>query len=121
MRRASTHSAGGTSFTALCCANDLLALGASARLAELGIAVPDDVSVAGFDDISVAAMTAPSLSTVRRPLRGGSACGFLHADTAASAASAPCADPAHDLLVLWRVHRGAAGAAAATPASHLPN
>ena len=34
-----------------------------------GSACPDDVSVAGFDDISVAAITAPSLSTVRLPLR----------------------------------------------------
>ena len=56
-------------FTAIACANDLLALGALGRLAELGIAVPDAVSVAGFDDISTAALTAPSLSTVRLPLR----------------------------------------------------
>ena len=34
-----------------------------------GIGVPGDVSVAGFDDIPIAAMTAPSLSTVRLPLR----------------------------------------------------
>ena len=61
--------AGGAPFTAVCCANDLLALGALQRLAELGIDVPGAVSVAGFDDISTAAMTAPSLSTVRLPLR----------------------------------------------------
>jgi LacI family transcriptional regulator len=61
--------AGEAPFTAICCANDLLALGALARLAGRGIAVPDDVSVAGFDDISIAALTAPSLSTVRLPLR----------------------------------------------------
>jgi hypothetical protein len=51
------------------CANDLLALGSLQRLHEHGINVPADVSVAGFDDIPVAAMTAPSLSTVRIPLR----------------------------------------------------
>jgi LacI family transcriptional regulator len=61
--------AGTAPFSAICAANDLLALGALARLAELGISVPGDVSVAGFDDISFAAMTAPSLSTVRLPLR----------------------------------------------------
>jgi len=61
--------AGGAPFTAVSCANDLLALGALARLAELGVEVPRDVSVAGFDDISVAAITAPSLSTVQLPLR----------------------------------------------------
>ena len=54
-------------FTAICCANDLLALGALARLAELGVRVPDDVSVAGFDDIAVAADHRAELSTVRVP------------------------------------------------------
>src|SRR5687768_1024822 len=59
----------GADFTAIACANDLLALGALQRLHERGFAVPGDVSVAGFDDIPVAALTAPSLSTVRLPLR----------------------------------------------------
>jgi LacI family transcriptional regulator len=61
--------AGEAPFTAISCANDPLALGALGRLAEAGIEVPRDVSVAGFDDIPVAAMTAPRLSTVRLPLR----------------------------------------------------
>ncbi len=64
-----THTRAGSDFTAILCANDLLALGALQRLHEHGIIVPRDVSVAGFDDIPVAAMTAPSLSTVRLPLR----------------------------------------------------
>lgn len=55
-------------FTAVFAANDLLALGAMERLASLGINVPGDVSVAGFDDIQPAAMATPSLSTVRLPL-----------------------------------------------------
>lgn len=59
----------GVEFSAICCANDLLALGAIQRLGEIGRVVPDDVSVAGFDDISIAALTAPHLSTVRLPLR----------------------------------------------------
>ena len=67
-------------FTAICCANDLLALGALRRLAELGIVVPGAVSVAGFDDISTAALTAPSLSTVRLPLRELGRRGFEHAE-----------------------------------------
>ncbi|MDQ1324311.1 MAG: lacI-type protein [Chloroflexota bacterium] len=113
--------AGGTSFTALCCANDLLALGALARLAELGIAVPDDVSVAGFDDISVAAMTAPSLSTVRLPLRELGRRGFLHADTALGGGSAPC-----ETLPTTLVLRASTAAPPALPLPHrippaLPN
>ena len=73
--------AGGAPFTAICCANDLLALGALQRLEELGIDVPGDVSVAGFDDISIAAITAPSLSTVRLPLREMGRRGFEYADS----------------------------------------
>lgn len=60
--------AGAVSFSAVCAANDLLALGAMQRLGELGIAVPREVSVAGFDDIQTAAMATPGLSTVRLPL-----------------------------------------------------
>ena len=71
--------AGDAPFTAILCANDLLALGALARLAERGVSVPGQVSVAGFDDISVAALTAPALSTVRLPLRELGRRGFEHA------------------------------------------
>jgi LacI family transcriptional regulator len=60
--------AGDAPFTAVAAANDLLALGALQRFAELGITVPDEVSVAGFDDIQTAALVAPALSTVRLPL-----------------------------------------------------
>jgi LacI family transcriptional regulator, galactose operon repressor len=71
--------AGTAPFTAVACANDLLALGALERFAELGIAVPGDVSVAGFDDITIAAMTAPALSTVRLPLRELGRRGYIQA------------------------------------------
>lgn len=77
---ADTLLAGDAPFTAISCANDLLALGALTRLAALGIDVPGEVSVAGFDDISTAALTSPSLSTVRLPLREMGRRGFEHAD-----------------------------------------
>jgi LacI family transcriptional regulator len=70
---------GSVPFTAICCANDPLAIGALGRLAELGIDVPGDVSVAGFDDVPVAAITSPSLSTVRLPLREMGRRGFQEA------------------------------------------
>jgi LacI family transcriptional regulator len=66
-------------FTAIACANDPLAMGALARLAEVGIDVPRQVSVAGFDDVPVAAITSPSLSTVRLPLREMGRRGFAEA------------------------------------------
>jgi LacI family transcriptional regulator len=70
----------GLPFSAISCASDLLALGALRRLHELGIDVPHQVSVAGYDDIPVAAMTAPALSTVRLPLRDMGRRGFEYAD-----------------------------------------
>jgi LacI family transcriptional regulator len=73
---------GSAPFTAIACANDLLALGALERLAARGIEVPGEVSVGGFDDISVASLTAPALSTVRLPLRELGRLGYAHADRA---------------------------------------
>ena len=72
--------AGTAPFTAVCSANDLLALGALHRLSELGIAVPGEVSVAGFDDIQTAAMATPRLSTVRLPLHEIGRRGFAFAE-----------------------------------------
>ncbi len=72
--------AGSVPFTAICSANDLLALGALRRLEELGIDVPREVSVAGFDDIQTAAMVAPGLTTVRLPLHEIGRLGFEFAE-----------------------------------------
>lgn len=71
-------------FTAVASANDLLAIGALHRLDELGVAVPDQISVAGFDDIKMAALVAPSLSTVRLPLREMGRRGFHCAEATLS-------------------------------------
>ena len=67
-------------FTAICAASDVLALGAMQRLIELGIGIPDEVSIAGFDDIPTAAMVAPALSTVRLPLHTIGRLGFEFAE-----------------------------------------
>jgi LacI family transcriptional regulator len=53
--------------TGIVCANDLCAFGALARLAEVGIPVPERISVTGFDDIAFARIFRPSLTTVRQP------------------------------------------------------
>lgn len=55
--------------TALCAINDMYALGAYAGANDLGLKVPDDVSIIGFDDIAIAEVAQPSLTTVRQPLR----------------------------------------------------
>jgi len=55
-------------FTAVFCFNDIAAIGAIRALKDVGLRVPEDVSVVGFDDIQSAAYSTPSLTTVRQPL-----------------------------------------------------
>lgn len=52
---------------AIVCANDLIALGAMQRLRSLGVAVPDDVAVTGFDDVVFGRISEPTLTSVRQP------------------------------------------------------
>ena len=55
--------------TAILALSDLLALGVLDAAAERGIAVPDRLSVVGFDDIPEAALATPPLTTVHQPHR----------------------------------------------------
>ena len=52
-------------------ATDTLAIASLARLKALGISVPDDVRIIGFDDLPLAAQTSPPLTTVRQDIRAG--------------------------------------------------
>ncbi len=54
--------------TAIFALNDKMALGAIKKLNELGLRVPEDVAVVGFDDIPQASYSIPSLTTVHQPL-----------------------------------------------------
>jgi len=53
--------------TAALAYNDLVAIGLMNGLLDLGLRVPDDVSVAGFDDIPFARYTTPTLTTASVP------------------------------------------------------
>ena len=53
--------------TGVTCYNDLVAVGLCRALLELGLHIPDDVSVIGFDDIPLAAYLPIPLTTVRVP------------------------------------------------------
>lgn len=55
--------------TAAFVCNDLMAFGAFAAARQLGISVPDELSIVGFDDIAMASMIIPSLSTIAQPKR----------------------------------------------------
>jgi LacI family xylobiose transport system transcriptional regulator len=54
--------------TAVFAGNDLQALGVYEAARELGLRIPDELSVVGFDDLPLARWVGPPLTTVRQPL-----------------------------------------------------
>lgn len=54
--------------TAIFAATDQQAIGVLRACADLGLRVPDDISVAGFDDIALAQLVSPRLTTIRQPI-----------------------------------------------------
>lgn len=65
--------------TALAVMSDVLAIGAVDALRDLGLSVPEDVSVTGFDDLPEVSWMRPRLTTVRQPIttKGSTAADFL--------------------------------------------
>ena len=59
----------GIEFTAVFAANDLTAYGARLALSRVGLRVPEDVAVVGFDDQMESRYMTPPLSSVRQPAR----------------------------------------------------
>jgi LacI family transcriptional regulator len=62
--------------TAIFASNDDMAAGAVATAHRLGLDVPRDLSIAGFDDTAMASSTWPELTTVRQPINDMAAVGF---------------------------------------------
>jgi len=65
-------------FTAVFCANDVMAMAAIRRFTQAGLRVPDDLSVMGYDDADIAAFTTPALTTVHLPIRAVATQGCRH-------------------------------------------
>ncbi|MBX2856942.1 MAG: LacI family DNA-binding transcriptional regulator [Rhodobacteraceae bacterium] len=65
--------------TAVICGNDVLAAAAINAASRMGLSVPNDISVTGFDDIDLANVVAPGITTAHVPHRrmGGLAAEFL--------------------------------------------
>jgi len=55
--------------SAIFAANDLMALGVLDAARIVGLSVPEELSIAGFDDIDAAAAVLPPLTTVRQPMQ----------------------------------------------------
>lgn len=61
--------AAGARPTAVLAMSDAMAIGAMRAARDLGLRVPEDVSVVGYDDVDVAQFTDPPLTTVHQPIR----------------------------------------------------
>jgi len=94
--------------TAVFAANDLSAIGVLEVAAEMGLSVPQDLSVIGFDNIPESALTSPPLTTVEQPLRemGARAVTMLLQLLAGSPAPAPGEPAAHVQMPTRLVERG---------------
>ncbi len=95
--------------TAILCGNDVLALGALLEAERLGIAVPQRLSITGFDDLGLAREIPPGLTTVHAPL---GEMGRLAADYLMRP-PAPEEPPLHRELPAELVVRGSTGPAPA--------
>jgi DNA-binding LacI/PurR family transcriptional regulator len=72
--------------TAVICSSDLMAIGALHEASRRGVAVPQELSIVGFDGIDATTWTAPQLTTVEQPIAE-------IADTAVSTLESLIADP----------------------------
>lgn len=93
--------------TAVICGNDHLAFGALAGARTLGLRVPEDLSVTGFDDLDFAAHAVPALTTVRVP---ATEMGRIAADhlAAQAAGRAPARPAGLEALLVLRESTGQA-------------
>ena len=54
--------------TAIFAASDIMAFGVLKGLREVGLRVPQDIALVGFDDVSATLVIEPSLTTIRQPI-----------------------------------------------------
>jgi LacI family transcriptional regulator len=75
--------------TAIFASTDLLAIGALHAAGRMGMTVPGDVSIVGFDDLPMAEYANPALTTVRMPMAEMAAVGVGAAIDKAAGEEAP--------------------------------
>lgn len=90
----------------LVCACDSLALGAMLAAEELGVSVPGEVAITGWDDVMAAKYVRPALTTVRQPMRQLGARAARALDERITGARLT---PIHDVLPTELVIRGSCG------------
>lgn len=55
--------------TAIFASNDEMAAGVMSAAAQMGIAIPSELSICGFDDVPLASIVSPQLTTIRQPVK----------------------------------------------------
>ncbi len=55
---------GNKGITAIMCTADVIAVGASKQLSDMGVKIPDEISIIGFDNLKISKYTSPSITTV---------------------------------------------------------
>jgi LacI family transcriptional regulator len=91
---------------AVVCVNDEVALGLLMVALSRGVRVPEDLAITGFDDVPATALTSPSLTTIRQPIRE---LGSRAAETLRRAIEADPDIPADDVLSTEVVLRASCG------------
>ena len=91
---------------ALVCANDEIALGAITAAETLGLRIPDDLAVTGWDDVMAARHSRPGLTTVQQPMHqlGAWAARRLH-----ERLGGDTSPPRHEVLSTQLVVRASCG------------
>jgi LacI family transcriptional regulator len=92
--------------TAIFAANDVTAIATIAVAGELGLRVPEDLSVVGFDNIPESALCTPSLTTVEQPIQ---AMGRTAVQMLVKLISGETVDPTHVTLATRLLIRGSTG------------
>jgi LacI family transcriptional regulator len=91
---------------ALVCANDEIAFGAVLAAEQLGLRVPDDLAVTGWDDVMAARHSRPGLTTVRQPMRELGARAAMRLQQRLAGDSS---EPRHEVLPTQLVLRASCG------------
>lgn len=89
--------------TALLCMNDILALGAIKECSDLGIKIPEELEVIGFDNIPMASFSTPTLSTIHA---SNTQVGIAAAKMLLNQINNPQTPISHKTLPVRLIHRG---------------
>jgi LacI family transcriptional regulator len=98
--------------TAIFASNDDMAAAVLAVAHGMGISIPEELSVCGFDDTPVATTVWPQLTTVHQPIvaMGRSAVGTIY-DKIKEQKQGETSRPTHQLMKFMLMHRGSTGPA----------